>query len=85
MQRPMSEVLYVIYCRSELCSSILQANDQCLQYSDITKLEHATADRMLGKWIATLKDDLADSFSARRIAFKHFINECKNNELYCIR
>lgn len=83
--RPMSEVHYAIYCRSELCSSILQALDQCLQYGDITKTEHATADRMLTKWLASLPVDFPTNYGPRRVAYKKFIEECKRNEHYCIR
>ena len=86
MTRPLSDILQLIYDRAELCSSILQANDQCLQYRDITSGEHLLADKSIMRWLETLEGDIAEQpFSKRRTAFKGWIKKVKESENYAIR
>lgn len=80
MTRPMSEVLRVIYCRFELCSSVLQASDDCLRYGDIMKVEHAAAEKMIAKWLEKQSDNIASNVTAKRISFKKFIQDTVENE-----
>ena len=85
MTRPLSAILQLIYDRAELCSSILQANDQCLQYRDITSGEHLLADKSIMRWLETLSDSaMAGPFSARRQAFKGWIKKVKENERHTV-
>jgi len=80
MARPMSEVLRAIYCRLELCSSVLQASDDCLRYGDITKSEHNCAEKMIAKWLEKQSDNIASNVTAKRISFKKFIQDTVENE-----
>jgi len=80
MTRPMSEVLRAIYCRLELCSSVLQASDDCQRYGDITRAEHACAEKIIAKWLEKQSDNTATNVTAKRISFKKLIQETAENE-----
>lgn len=73
MSRSMSEVLRVIYCRLELCSSIYQAMDDAQRYGEITRLERLTADKMVSKWLGAMDEPALMNATTKKVAFKKFI------------
>jgi len=85
MSRPMSEVLGIILARGELVSSILIGLDDCLKYGDITRIEHTTANRMVGRWMAGNPTIVDATFGAKKESFKSFIKGVKKNESLSIR
>jgi len=85
MSRPMSEVLGIILARAELVSSILIGLDDCLKYGDITRIEHTTANRMVGRWMSGNPTIVDAMFSAKKESFKSFIKGVKKNESLSIR
>lgn len=80
MSRPMSEVLRVIYCRLELCSSIYQSMDDCQRYGDITRLERNTADKMISKWLGAMTEPSLMNATTKKTAFKKFIQQTVESE-----
>lgn len=80
MARQMSEVLGIILARAELVSSILIGMDDCLKYGDITRIEHTTANRMVGRWMASNPTIVDLTFGAKKESFKSFIKGVRKNE-----
>ena len=85
MSRPMSEVLSIVLARGELISSVLIGLDDCLKYGEITRVEHTTANRMIGRWMAAHPAIVDMPFSAKKESLKSFIRGVKKNESLSIR
>lgn len=80
MNRKMSDVLRIIYCRLELCSSIYQALDDCQRYDEITRLERVTADKMISKWLGAMDEKALMNATTKKIAFRKFIQTTHESE-----
>jgi len=76
----MSDVLRIIYCRLELCSSIYQSMDDCQRYGEITRLERQTADKMVSKWLGGMTEKALMNATTKKIAFKKFIQVTAESE-----